>query len=99
MRNATNCGIPAQLLSLAGQAALTGWSVRDPLRAGGWPDHDDWLVQERHLTIQRIAELVDSFGTWQHQPRTGRRRTTFKTITLRNTLASAELLVLVLAGS
>src|SRR3989304_5819890 len=75
MNDATIARIPQELLAFAVQADVTGWSVRDTLAAGGWPLYDQWLVQDRHLTLQRIRQLVDGFSTWQHQPLTGRRRT------------------------
>jgi len=44
MNDATIARIPQELLALAGQADVIGWSVRDTLAAGGWLVYDQWLV-------------------------------------------------------
>jgi len=63
--------IPEEVFSFSGQTTVDTWSLKDEIALSAIARYSNWLVEELHLCMQRIRDLVDSFPFWQHR-RTGR---------------------------
>jgi len=70
--NSTEVCIPEQVFSFSGQTTVDTWSLKDERALSAIARYSNWLVEELHLCIQRIRDLVDFFPFWQHRRRTGR---------------------------
>ena len=64
--------ISAEVYIFSGQTQLDTWDLKDRLGSTPWAVYSKWLVQDLHLTMQRIRELADAFPFYQRVKCTGR---------------------------
>ena len=64
--------ISAEVYIFSGQTQLDTWDLKDRLGTTPWAVYSKWLVQDLHLTMQRIRELADAFPFYQRVKCTGR---------------------------
>jgi transposase len=65
-------GIHEAIFKFSGQTEMDTWILKEKSAVSATARYSKWLVQDFHLSMQRIREIVDSFPFWQHRKRTGR---------------------------
>ena len=65
-------GITEALFKFSGQTKLDTWELTEKTFVSKVARYSKWLVQDTHLSMQRIRNLVNSFPFWQHKRQTGR---------------------------
>lgn len=68
----TTYDIPVEVFKFSGQTCLDTWSLKDQVNMTAFSVYSNWLVQELHLTMQRVRDLADAFPFYQRRKDTGR---------------------------
>jgi len=55
-----------EIFNFSGQNKIDTWALRDVL-ISGTARYSRWLVDDIHLTMQRILDLADRFPFWQRE--------------------------------
>jgi len=70
--NSAETYINEAVFKFSGQTNVDTWSLKDNPAVSAVARYSKWLVNDLHLSMQRIKDLADSFPFWQHRKRTGR---------------------------
>ena len=65
-------GITEDIFKFSGQTKVDTWTLNEELAVSATARYSRWLVQDIHLSMEKIRNLVNSFPFWQHRSCTGR---------------------------
>lgn len=65
-------GISDAIFKFSGQTEMDTWMLKENTAVSAAARYSRWLINDFHLSMQRIKEIVDSFPFWQRTRLTGR---------------------------
>ena len=70
--NSAKTYIAEAVFKFSGQTNVDTWSLKDEPAVSALARYSRWLINDLHLSMQRIRDLANSFPFWQRRKSTGR---------------------------